>query len=219
MSVYKSDLLCTGWIHAVYTPMDSLVFGGNFLHSLNVGLQLRVVAIEEKLRVRLVPFLFWTNSGHFFISSLFVFIWRMWLRLVAGMFFWRKFDFNSGWILIFDKLPNVIPKCFRYQGFTISVKTYVHGLIAVYFLSLNLTNLNLNWLIIGKRPDIIRPYNQSVSIQTFVSLAVNAWLCCDVVMEGDVMWRFMLIHFHRCHFWTDTHISMKWCGTSMITTT
>ncbi|XP_067931367.1 uncharacterized protein [Watersipora subatra] len=41
----------TGWIHAVYTPVDSLVFGGNFLHSLNVGLQLRVMAIEEKLRV------------------------------------------------------------------------------------------------------------------------------------------------------------------------
>lgn len=25
----------TGWIHAVFTPEDSLVFGGNFLHGLN----------------------------------------------------------------------------------------------------------------------------------------------------------------------------------------
>ena len=31
----------TGWIHAVYTPKDSLVFGGNFLHSLNIQLQLK----------------------------------------------------------------------------------------------------------------------------------------------------------------------------------
>ena len=25
-------MIPTGWIHAVYTPADSLVFGGNFLH-------------------------------------------------------------------------------------------------------------------------------------------------------------------------------------------
>lgn len=34
-------LIPSGWIHAVYTPIDSLVFGGNFLCSLNVPLQLR----------------------------------------------------------------------------------------------------------------------------------------------------------------------------------
>ena len=33
----------TGWIHAVWTPKDSLVFGGNFLHSLNIALQLEYV--------------------------------------------------------------------------------------------------------------------------------------------------------------------------------
>ena len=31
----------TGWIHAVLTTTDSIVFGGNFLHSFNIGLQLR----------------------------------------------------------------------------------------------------------------------------------------------------------------------------------
>lgn len=31
----------TGWIHAVLTPVDSVVFGGNFLHSLNIPLQLQ----------------------------------------------------------------------------------------------------------------------------------------------------------------------------------
>lgn len=31
-----SRIIPTGYIHAVYTPMDSIVFGGNFLHSYNV---------------------------------------------------------------------------------------------------------------------------------------------------------------------------------------
>lgn len=30
----------TGWIHAVLTPIDSLVFGGNFLCNYNIPLQL-----------------------------------------------------------------------------------------------------------------------------------------------------------------------------------
>ncbi|CDW53554.1 PHD and Cupin 8 domain containing protein [Trichuris trichiura] len=34
-------LIPTGWIHAVYTPADSLVYGGNFLHSYNIDLQLK----------------------------------------------------------------------------------------------------------------------------------------------------------------------------------
>lgn len=40
-----------GWIHAVYTPKDSLVFGGNFLHSYNIINQLRVSEVEDKTRV------------------------------------------------------------------------------------------------------------------------------------------------------------------------
>lgn len=41
----------TGWIHAVYTPIDSLVIGGNFLHSYNISTQLKVRDIEIKTRV------------------------------------------------------------------------------------------------------------------------------------------------------------------------
>ena len=37
----QSIFLPTGWIHAVYTTQDSHVFGGNFLHSLNIQLQLK----------------------------------------------------------------------------------------------------------------------------------------------------------------------------------
>ncbi|KAI0670700.1 Clavaminate synthase-like protein [Trametes maxima] len=39
-------IIPTGWIHAVYTPADTLVFGGNFLHSYNVPTQIRVREIE-----------------------------------------------------------------------------------------------------------------------------------------------------------------------------
>ena len=41
-------LLPAGWIHAVYTPVDSLVFGGNFLHGLDINLQLTVNSIEAR---------------------------------------------------------------------------------------------------------------------------------------------------------------------------
>jgi len=37
----ETMLIPTGWIHAVLTPIDSLVFGGNFLHSLNINMQLQ----------------------------------------------------------------------------------------------------------------------------------------------------------------------------------
>ncbi|KAI8066750.1 hypothetical protein BC940DRAFT_239928 [Gongronella butleri] len=40
-------IIPTGWIHAVYTPEDALVIGGNFLHGLNIGTQLRIYDIEE----------------------------------------------------------------------------------------------------------------------------------------------------------------------------
>jgi lysine-specific demethylase PHF8 len=42
--------LPTGWIHAVYTPNDSLVFGGNFLHSYGIPLQLRIYDMEVRLK-------------------------------------------------------------------------------------------------------------------------------------------------------------------------
>lgn len=40
-----------GWIHAVYTPVDTLVFGGNFLHSFNIPMQLHISNIEDRTRV------------------------------------------------------------------------------------------------------------------------------------------------------------------------
>ena len=47
---YQTLFIPTGWIHAVYTPVHSVVFGGNFLHSLNIQLQLRVYELECRLK-------------------------------------------------------------------------------------------------------------------------------------------------------------------------
>ncbi|KAK7240541.1 histone demethylation protein [Aureococcus anophagefferens] len=41
----------SGWIHAVYTPEDSMVFGGNFLCTSHVESQLKVVRLEDALKV------------------------------------------------------------------------------------------------------------------------------------------------------------------------
>uniref|UniRef100_A0A3B5RBN9 [histone H3]-dimethyl-L-lysine(36) demethylase n=1 Tax=Xiphophorus maculatus TaxID=8083 RepID=A0A3B5RBN9_XIPMA len=44
-------IIPSGWIHAVYTPVDSIVFGGNFLHSFNIPMQLNICNIEDRTRV------------------------------------------------------------------------------------------------------------------------------------------------------------------------
>ncbi|KAL8702035.1 MAG: hypothetical protein Q9224_000205 [Gallowayella concinna] len=40
-------LIPAGWIHAVWTPEDSLVIGGNFLTRLNYSMQLRIAQLEK----------------------------------------------------------------------------------------------------------------------------------------------------------------------------
>uniref|UniRef100_Q1RQ05 [histone H3]-dimethyl-L-lysine(36) demethylase n=2 Tax=Ciona intestinalis TaxID=7719 RepID=Q1RQ05_CIOIN len=47
----NSLMIPSGWIHAVYTPYDSIVFGGNFLNSFNIPMQLRIAQVEERLKV------------------------------------------------------------------------------------------------------------------------------------------------------------------------
>ncbi|XP_061523167.1 lysine-specific demethylase 7A [Phycodurus eques] len=43
-------LIPTGWIHAVLTSEDCMAFGGNFLHNLNIGMQLRCYEMERRLK-------------------------------------------------------------------------------------------------------------------------------------------------------------------------
>lgn len=47
----QSLFIASGWIHAVYTPKDSLVFGGNFLHRHSLEMQLRIYKLERKMKV------------------------------------------------------------------------------------------------------------------------------------------------------------------------
>jgi len=44
-------IIPSGWIHAVYTPVDSLVIGGNFLTPLQIISQLNIAGIETRTRV------------------------------------------------------------------------------------------------------------------------------------------------------------------------
>ena len=44
-------LIPAGWIHAVWTPEDSLVIGGNFLTRMHYGMQFRIAQIEKSTGV------------------------------------------------------------------------------------------------------------------------------------------------------------------------
>ncbi|PYH68793.1 [Histone H3]-lysine-36 demethylase [Aspergillus vadensis CBS 113365] len=44
-------LIPSGWIHAVWTPENSLVVGGNFLTRLNYGMQIKIAQIEKDTKV------------------------------------------------------------------------------------------------------------------------------------------------------------------------
>ncbi|WKX99125.1 hypothetical protein Q1695_014195 [Nippostrongylus brasiliensis] len=46
-----TTIIPSGWIHAVYTPVDSLVFGGNFLHSLRAEMQIQVYLSENRINI------------------------------------------------------------------------------------------------------------------------------------------------------------------------
>ncbi|KAG0347766.1 JmjC domain-containing histone demethylation protein 1 [Podila humilis] len=42
----ETMLIPSGWIHSVYTPESSIVIGGNFIHSIHIPMQYKVVNIE-----------------------------------------------------------------------------------------------------------------------------------------------------------------------------
>lgn len=49
VDLYPGDtmLIPSGWIHAVWTPTDSLVIGGNYLTKLHLGMQIKIHEIEK----------------------------------------------------------------------------------------------------------------------------------------------------------------------------
>lgn len=53
VDLFEGDtmLIPSGWIHAVWTPENSLVIGGNFLTRLNYGMQIKIAKIEKDTKV------------------------------------------------------------------------------------------------------------------------------------------------------------------------
>jgi F-box/leucine-rich repeat protein 10/11 len=53
VDLYPGDtmLIPSGWIHAVWTPEDSLVIGGNYLTRIHYGMQIKVLEIEKNTKV------------------------------------------------------------------------------------------------------------------------------------------------------------------------
>lgn len=51
LSAGDTMLIPSGWIHAVWTPADSLVIGGNFLTRMNYGMQIKIANIEKDTHV------------------------------------------------------------------------------------------------------------------------------------------------------------------------
>jgi hypothetical protein len=45
-------IIPSAWIHAVFTPVDSLVFGGNFVHSLSIPEQMAVHEMETRMHIQ-----------------------------------------------------------------------------------------------------------------------------------------------------------------------
>lgn len=67
-------MMPSGWIHAVYTSKDSLVFGGNFLHSFNIHMQLRIYQCEQKTHVpQMYRYPFFNEIMWFVIERYFLF--------------------------------------------------------------------------------------------------------------------------------------------------
>jgi hypothetical protein len=48
---HETMIIPSGWIHAVYTPVDSLVYGGNFLHGFSIQMQNTITSIESRRHV------------------------------------------------------------------------------------------------------------------------------------------------------------------------
>lgn len=71
----QTFVIPSAWIHAVYTPSDSIVIGGNFLTGLDISLQLQVHKIEARSRVKndyrlpyFLPLSFY--AGGYYLSKL-----------------------------------------------------------------------------------------------------------------------------------------------------
>jgi F-box/leucine-rich repeat protein 10/11 len=67
----ETMIIPTGWIHSVWTPSDSLVIGGNFIHGYDIPGQLRVynleieTGVQQKYRFPWFESLCWYAAKHY----------------------------------------------------------------------------------------------------------------------------------------------------------
>lgn len=62
----------TAWIHAVFTPEDAVVLGGNFLHGFDAPLQLEISEIEKRTRVPLRFQFPYFRKIHFYTAGVYL---------------------------------------------------------------------------------------------------------------------------------------------------
>lgn len=60
------------WIHAVYTPEDAVVLGGNFLHGFDAPLQLEINEIEKRTRVAMRFQFPYFRKIHFYTAGVYL---------------------------------------------------------------------------------------------------------------------------------------------------
>ncbi|CAK9304375.1 unnamed protein product [Gordionus sp. m RMFG-2023] len=77
LSAGDTFMLPTGWIHAVFTPKESLVFGGNFLHSFSIAQQLKISEIEDLTHVKL-------KFRYPFYTEIHWFVLEKYIRVLTG---------------------------------------------------------------------------------------------------------------------------------------
>jgi hypothetical protein len=64
-------IIPSGWIHSVYTPEESIVFGGNFLHSYSILPQLQANEIEQRTKVsKAFTFPQFMTSHYYFLTEM-----------------------------------------------------------------------------------------------------------------------------------------------------
>lgn len=74
VTLYPGDLFIipSGWIHAVYTPQDSIVIGGNYITLNDMEMQLKIVELEKltkvpaKFRFPMFNKVLWYTSWYYF---------------------------------------------------------------------------------------------------------------------------------------------------------
>ena len=164
VDLHEGDTLIipSGWIHAVYTPVDSMVFGGNFLTMSHVPSQLRICSVEDSLDV--APEARFPNNG--------AVMWYALLRAADALNESLAFDAD-------DHSPQAW-RAFRRAPSTLAERSGLKLLSS--FLRKTLQSSKF-------AAGVTAPPDEILDVCTYATLdAVDGMLkgerCCDVVQKG-----------------------------------